>query len=520
MDLCLPLHHIPSTAAMLLAQANTSVTPQAALATAQALEAITATTSALNPNLATQVNSILSKFPYELPVFPVSVIEPRHDRTYAVKQRLYVELALGNFTAELSMDACVHLDFDPRPVYCGTVLRSGSETMYFTQAQTVTMGTGVHSVTAKAKGGLAFTGFFYLANPSIEIVQVVPKIVSDFATIEVQLQISHYDASTPWHICLLVDAIPVCTIDSGDTVVLVDIMPGNRSIVPLILDVTTNKALHLGIPRMTTVPHLQSSPTNPFSVRFAHQRAEATRLNILTRSSCMHVPWFCHLPATEWGYTSQNGEDGVLLFLLTHVVKVPLVTFLEFGAENGYEVNTRFLRERLKATGVMFDGGYENESIGLHKAFVTSDNINDLMAKYGISDDLTVLSIDIDFQDWYVLKSILENGAVRPRIIVGEYNSHFSPNTKRIVQQNKTGIWDGKSNYFGASLTAFSDLLDSFDYKIVHCESHGVNFFAVAKELLGDNTGWDHSDVFMPPNFYNKGWKYPEPHERMQWVEL
>jgi hypothetical protein len=55
-------------------------------------------------------------------------------------------------------------------------------------------------------------------------------------------------------------------------------------------------------------------------------------------------------------------------------------------------------------------------------AFVTAESIDDLIAQRGFDADLGLLSVDIDGMDYWVLRAI---SAVRPRIVVAEYNSIF-----------------------------------------------------------------------------------------------
>jgi hypothetical protein len=55
-------------------------------------------------------------------------------------------------------------------------------------------------------------------------------------------------------------------------------------------------------------------------------------------------------------FFSQNGEDGVLLFLAEFIKKTNKGYYVEFGASNGAECNTRYLREKYEWTGFLMDG--------------------------------------------------------------------------------------------------------------------------------------------------------------------
>ena len=80
------------------------------------------------------------------------------------------------------------------------------------------------------------------------------------------------------------------------------------------------------------------------------------------------------LSSSEFSHFSQNGEDGVLLALLS-LIGSTTKTYVEFGVQNGAECNTRILRERLNFTGVMFDSGYENAKTNLHKEWIFAHDV-------------------------------------------------------------------------------------------------------------------------------------------------
>ena len=113
----------------------------------------------------------------------------------------------------------------------------------------------------------------------------------------------------------------------------------------------------------------------------------------------------CHLPSllnlqialprirqSEWGVYSQNGEDGILLWILSELGMLDdrkdtasqSRYFVEFGVEDGYECNTRFLRERFGWQGLLMDGSNTNASLNLQQEFITAEGINELFDKYSV----------------------------------------------------------------------------------------------------------------------------------------
>ena len=182
---------------------------------------------------------------------------------------------------------------------------------------------------------------------------------------------------------------------------------------------------------------------------------------------------------------SQNKEDGFLDALLalvedTHGAPVPR-TYAEFGAEDGLECNTRYLREYRGWEGVLLDGGHEDAGRNLHKAFVTPDNINALLLRFGVAPGvLGVLSIDLDYYDFYVWRAILTEGTFRPVVVIVEYNSSIRPEEALVVPfTDESDSWDMDTHFYGASLRAMVLLGRRHGYEFVGCETSGTNAFFI-----------------------------------------
>jgi len=192
----------------------------------------------------------------------------------------------------------------------------------------------------------------------------------------------------------------------------------------------------------------------------------------------------------EFHVFSQWGEDGVIQHLLSEVA-VPRRLFVEIGVGNYSESNTRFLATHDAWRGVAIDSGSAHDDfirrheldwrLGLTavSAFVTADNVNDLIQSAEIAGDIGLLSVDVDGVDYWLLEAI---DVIRPRIIVIEYNAVFGHEARVTVpyradfvasQAHRSGI------YFGASLAALVHLAGDKGYIFVGCESHGANAFFV-----------------------------------------
>jgi len=122
-------------------------------------------------------------------------------------------------------------------------------------------------------------------------------------------------------------------------------------------------------------------------------------------------------------------------------------------------------------------------TLKVRESFVTTENINALIAEAGIGGDIDLLSIDIDNNDYWVWKAIT---SIDPRVVVIEYNATLRPPMSLVVPYNPNQTSDG-SNYFGASLEAFVRLGRDMGYSIVGCNFSGSNAFFVRNDLVGDH---------------------------------
>jgi hypothetical protein len=162
--------------------------------------------------------------------------------------------------------------------------------------------------------------------------------------------------------------------------------------------------------------------------------------------------------------------------------------YFEFGSESGSEVNTRILRELYGWHGHLLDGSNENAAINLHKEFFSPTNIVSLLQKYEVDKKLDVLSIDADYDDFYIMREILVAGYM-PRILITEFNCNFgsewavSTIAKPVGREDEVK-WQNDC-YFGASASALIKLARVFGYMPVWSNLVNLMFVRLdhAKEL-------------------------------------
>jgi len=199
---------------------------------------------------------------------------------------------------------------------------------------------------------------------------------------------------------------------------------------------------------------------------------------------------------------SQFGEDGITLKLCGDIFgESKDGYYVEFGVQDGSQCNTRILRESGWG-GLMLDSGYENLPINLRKEFITKDNIVDLFKKYEVPNHINFLSVDIDGNDFYVLHKILKQYTVD--VLVCEYNGFIGPDTDAVIEYDEHFSWD-TTDYFGASLLAFTRLANKFELDLVGATCMGLNAYFVKKELTEKHlTKLSHinnvTEIFYPFN--------------------
>lgn len=197
----------------------------------------------------------------------------------------------------------------------------------------------------------------------------------------------------------------------------------------------------------------------------------------------------------EFQVYSQWGEDGLIQYLVEQI-GIPASTFVEFGVENYHEANTRFLASSRGWSGLVMDASEANIrqirrdplywrcNLKAEAAFITRENINDLLRAQGIGGEIGLLSIDIDGNDYWIWEAIT---VVDPIMVIVEYNARFGPTRAVTVPYN--AAFERKAAhssmiYYGASLRALWMLGKQKNYALVGCNSAGNNAFFVRRDSL------------------------------------
>lgn len=215
---------------------------------------------------------------------------------------------------------------------------------------------------------------------------------------------------------------------------------------------------------------------------------------------------------------SQNDEDGILQEIFRRIGHGGK-RFIEFGVQDGVECNTLLLLcTGWRGTWLEADAG---RVAGIERNFepmigtgmltckcatVTTANVDDLL-RPDDGGEIDLLSIDVDFHDYWVWKAL---SSVRPRVVTIEYNATLAPPLSVAVPYKPEMSWDG-SNYFGASLVALEKLGREKGYSLVGCCFSGVNAFFVRDDLVGEHfcAPFTAENHFEPARYFMR---YPAGH--------
>ncbi len=209
------------------------------------------------------------------------------------------------------------------------------------------------------------------------------------------------------------------------------------------------------------------------------------------------------LEDTEFRAFSQNGEDGILLYVFS-LIGMGERRCVEICAGDGIECNTANLIVNHGWSGLLFDG--DNRLVERGRAFysrlpdtaqfppklvnswITRENINELLKTHGFEGPVDLLSLDLDGVDYWIWEAI---EVIRPRVVIAEVQCIWGSERAVTVPYSdtfKTPPIDRFLIYSGASLPAFVKLARRKGYRLVGVQRLGFNAVFVAhgvgEELL------------------------------------
>jgi hypothetical protein len=188
---------------------------------------------------------------------------------------------------------------------------------------------------------------------------------------------------------------------------------------------------------------------------------------------------------------SQNEEDGIIAEVFRRI-GTSSRRFVEIGAGDGLENNTLWLLLQ-GWSGAWLEGQTSlaanisekfapliaSGRLTVLNTFATPESVRRL-EREGFFTGIDLLSLDIDGNDYHIIAALEK---LEARLVVVEYNAKFPPPHKFIMKYDSKFHWD-MTDYHGASLAAWDELLHVKGYSLVGCNITGVNAFFVRNDLV------------------------------------
>lgn len=252
------------------------------------------------------------------------------------------------------------------------------------------------------------------------------------------------------------------------------------------------------------------------------------RVNIaLTKASlASNARNICPKTPSSWEFSgfSQNGEDGISDYLSSQLIEKNRY-FFEIGSSDGIENNTVWFAIAKKYSGIMIEGNRKlsersgriieqfNIGVNCENMFISQENIKQVI-NLSHHENPDIFSLDIDGNDYYVMKALLENG-FRPKICIVEYNSVFGPEKIATIPYAHDFFYlkaHSSGLYYGVSIAAWKKLFFEKGYKFVTVDSRGVNAFFVEptyfeKDFIENLAGIDFQENFYQFQKYRSGYQ-------------
>lgn len=274
-------------------------------------------------------------------------------------------------------------------------------------------------------------------------------------------------------------------------------------------------------------------PIKKYRVRRAKKWLKRTLIPFGLRASKVSVKWrksdtgdwppssqadVPGLERYEYSWLSQNGEDGVIRHLFDQIGFVSR-WFVEFGF-GAVQCNSLRLMMHEGFSGLLMDGSSENvdffnhtarkfglEGVKAVQAFITLENLQQLIRGNDVPREIDLLSLDVDGNDYWFWEEL---SCISPRVVCIEYNAGLGPDLSLTVPYDPEFERYSKhaSGFFhGASLAALESLGKRKGYYLIGCDSTGTNAFFLHDEIkVPDIPALTSREAFRPhANWLGRG---------------
>jgi hypothetical protein len=227
------------------------------------------------------------------------------------------------------------------------------------------------------------------------------------------------------------------------------------------------------------------------------QKALLAQLRILFERD----PKGYHARLNDFGFRcfSQFEEDGLLLFVFA-AIGFDSKKVVEICAGDGTECMATNLAVNHQFDGLLFDGSRKNVLRGRRffhsradtslfpptfcQAWITAENVNQLLEQNRFVGDIDLLSLDIDGNDYWIWKAIK---AVRPRVCILETNPVVPANLALTIPYDPEFRYSEEppagEEFWGASLHAMKKLCTEKGYRLVGSHRFGFNVMCMRNDV-------------------------------------
>jgi hypothetical protein len=191
------------------------------------------------------------------------------------------------------------------------------------------------------------------------------------------------------------------------------------------------------------------------------------------------------------GGHSHSNEEGILgKYIAELLPREHSRTAVDIGAGDGIRWSNTYALYRSGWRGVGFEADSRKvvklaeaykfyPEVSLCQCRVTPANVVPLLQAYEMPADFSVLNLDIDSYDYWVLDALLAK--FRPRLIVTEINEKIPPPIKFVVKFDPD--FELRHHFYGYSITSLAELCARHDYALIELEYN--NAFLAPTELRG-----------------------------------
>lgn len=196
---------------------------------------------------------------------------------------------------------------------------------------------------------------------------------------------------------------------------------------------------------------------------------------------------------------SQFDEDGIILYVLS-TVGMKTKRVVEICCADGTECMASNLIINHGYQGFLFDGDPKNIEEAtrffnskkdcflnvpkLKQAWITKDNINNLLREVGAEGEVDLLSIDIDGNDYHIWEAI---SVIQPRLCVIETHNSIPADYALTMPYSESfdssRLSEKERGFRSASLMAVKKLAEKKGYRLIGGHKHGFNVFFLRNDL-------------------------------------